>query len=101
MLMLNEDGLLDWFDDKRRSDSPLEVNGVYVCRAMVEKRRGPDGWTSALWFYLEICDDDRDAAKEATQAFLDQHPEVLAALAVIRAAENKFNARRVAGPRAR
>ena len=104
MLVMNEDGLLDWFDDKRLSDAPLALNGVSVCRVRVEKRPGIAGWYSALWFYLDIDDDDREAAKEVTQAFFDLSPEVLAALAVIRAAENKFNERRrrrVAGPRGR
>ena len=97
--MLMKDGLLDWHDDgKRLCDSPVSVNdGWPVSFVKVEKRRGKvEHWYSGLWFSLGISDDKPEPVKEFTQAFFDQHPEALAALAVVRIAANEFNQRRVA-----
>jgi hypothetical protein len=91
---LNRDGLLEWHDDKRVCDSPVSIGRTPICRVRVTRRREKaEHWVAGLWIYLE-GDDNREAVKEFTQAFFDQHPEALIALAMVRAAANKFSDQR-------
>jgi hypothetical protein len=92
--MVNEDGLLEWWDEKRISRSCISIGSAPVCHVTVGRRREKkECWVAHLSFYV-ASGDSREEAKEHTQAFFDQNSDiVLRALAIVRAAEDEFSDR--------